>query len=135
MGLGMLFFMPNLYFEGDGLPITAPLSVLILFWALIVKIVRDPDEDLAAFRLVSILLVIASVLYIIPQVYGMEAADQEYLGDLPSKLISVSNLDWARPIFWGSFALFGISAGAMFVRAVLQLRDPRSAGDVPGGAA
>ena len=136
LGLGMLFFMPNLYFEGDGLPITAPLSVLILFFALIVKIVRDPDEDPGAFRLLSVLLVIASVLYIVPQVYGMEAADQAYLGDLPSKLISVSNLEWARPIFWGSFALFVISAGAMFVRAIVQLKDPRAADhDVAGGAA
>jgi len=136
LGLGMLFFMPNLYFEGDGLPITAPLSVLILFWALIVKIVRDPDEDPQAFRLLSVLLVIASVLYIVPQVYGMEAADQAYLGDLPSKLISVSNLEWAKPIFWGSFALFVISAGAMFVRAIVQLKDPRAADhDVAGGAA
>ena len=49
---------------------------------------------------------IASVLYIVPQVYGLEAADQAYLGDLPSKLISVSNLERARPIFWVSFGLF-----------------------------
>ena len=136
LGLGMLFFMPNLYFEGDGLPITAPLSVLILFWALIIKIVRDPDEDPQAFRFLSLLLVLASVLYIVPQVYGMEAADQAYLGDLPSKLISVSNLEWAKPIFWGSFALFVISAGAMFVRAIVQLKDPTAADhDVAGGAA
>ncbi len=133
LGLGMLFFMPNLYFV-QGLPITAPLSVLILFWALCVKVIRDPDEDPSAFRLFSILLVVASVLYIIPQIYGLEAADQAYLGDLPSKLISSENLAVARPLFWLSFGLFGISAGLMFVRAVLQLRDPRS-GDVPGGAA
>jgi hypothetical protein len=134
LGLGTLFFMPNLYFI-QGLPITAPLSVLVLFWALCVKIIRDPDEDPAAFRLVSVLLVIASVLYIVPQIYGLEAADQEYLGDLPSKLISSENLDLARPLFWVSFGLFALTAAAMFVRAVLQLRDPRSAGDVPGGAA
>jgi len=136
MGLGMLFFMPNLYFEGDGLPITAPLSVVFLFLALIVKIVRDPDEDPQAFRILSVLLVIASVLYIVPQVYGMEAADQAYLGDLPAKLVSVTNLAWARPIFWGSFALFGILAGGMFVRAIMQLKDPRAVDhDVAGGAA
>ena len=34
LGLGMLFFMPNLYFV-QGLPITAPLSVVVLFWALV----------------------------------------------------------------------------------------------------
>jgi hypothetical protein len=134
LGLGMLFFMPNLYFV-QGLPITAPLSIVILFWALCVKIIRDPDEDPAAFRLFSILLVIASILYIVPQIYGREAADQAYLGDLPSKLISSENLAVARPLFWLSLALFALSAGVMFVRAVLQIRDPRSAEEVPGGAA
>jgi hypothetical protein len=124
LGLGMLFFMPNLYFVGDGLPITAPLSVLVLFWALCVKIIRDPDEDPAAFRLVSVLLVIASVLYIVPQIYGLEAADQTNLGDLPKLLSSTGNLAVARPLFWISLGLFGLSAGAMFLRAVLQLRVP-----------
>jgi hypothetical protein len=132
LGLGMLFFMPNLYFVGDGLPITAPLSVLVLFWALCVKIVRDPDEDPAAFRLLSVLLVVASVLYIVPQIYGLEAADQAYLGDLPSLLTSTGNLAVARPLFWLSLGLFGLTAGAMFLRAVLQLRDPSP---VAGGAA
>jgi hypothetical protein len=127
LGLGMLFFMPNLYFVGEGLPITAPLSVLVLFWGLCVKIIRDPDEDPAAFRLLSILLVIASVLYIVPQIYGLEAADQEYLGDLPKLLTSTGNLAVARPLFWISLALFAASAGAMFVRAVFQLRVPRPA--------
>ena len=56
---------------------------MVLFWATIVKLIRDPDDDAADFRLVA-LLVIASALYIVPQVYGMEAADQEYLGDLPT---------------------------------------------------
>jgi hypothetical protein len=135
LGLGMLFFMPNLYFV-QGLPITAPLSVLVLFWALCVKIIRDPDEDLGAFRLLSVLLVIASVLYIVPQVYGLESADQAYLGDLPTMLNSSTNLALARPIFWVSLGLFALTAGAMFVRAVLQVRDPRATPtEVPGTAA
>ena len=125
LGLGMFFFMPNLYFV-EGLPITAPLSVLVLFWALCVKIVRDPDEDPQAFRLFSILLVVASVLYIVPQIYGLEAADQAYLGDLPSALISSENLAVARPLFWLSLGLFALTAG----RHVRPGRhpDPRSEG-------
>lgn len=121
LGLSMIFFMPNLYLMGDGLPITAPLAVLFLLWALAVKIVRDADDDPVAFRIVSILLLVASVLYIVPQVYGMEAADQAALGDLPKMLVSTSNLDVARPIFWGSFALLGITAAALFVRFLLRL--------------
>jgi hypothetical protein len=133
LGLSMLFFMPNLYFV-QGLPITAPFSVVLLFWALCVKIIRDPDEDFGDFRLLSILLVIASVLYIVPQIYGLEAADQTYLGDLPSMLTSSTNLALARPIFWISLALFAATAGLMFIRAVLQIRDPETAHD-PAGAA
>jgi hypothetical protein len=124
LGLSMIFFMPNLYLRGDGLPITAPLAVVFLFWALAVKIVRDADDDPVAFRIVSILLVVASVLYIVPQVYGMEAQDQAYLGDLPAKLVSTSNLDVARPIFWGSMALFMITAGVLFIRFLIRLGRP-----------
>ncbi len=121
LGLSMIFFMPNLYLMGDGLPITAPLAVLFLLWAFAVKVVWDADDDPVAFRAVSILLVVASVLYIVPQVYGMEAADQAALGDLPKMLISTSNLDVARPIFWGSLALLVITAAALFVRFLLRL--------------
>jgi hypothetical protein len=127
LGLSMIFFMPNLYLTGDGLPITAPLAVVFLFWALAVKLVRDADDDPAAFRIVSVLLVVASVLYIVPQVYGMEAADQAYLGDLPAKLVSTSNLDVARPIFWISMALFMLTAGALFVRFLVRLGRPTEA--------
>jgi hypothetical protein len=134
LGLSMLFFMPNLYFV-QGLPITAPLSVVILFWALCIKIIRDPDEDFVAFRWVSILLVVASILYIVPQIYGLEAADQSYLGDIPSLLTSSTNLVVARPIFWVSLGLVGITAAGMFVRAVLQIRDPEPQPEIPGGAA
>ena len=135
LGLSMLFFMPNLYFVAG----PADHGAAVRRWSSsgrsCVKIIRDPDEDFAAFRLLSILLVVASVLYIVPQIYGLEAADQAYLGDLPSLLISSSNLAVARPIFWVSLGLFAISAGAMFVRAVLQIRDPRTAAEIPGGAA
>ena len=37
---------------------------------------RDADDDPQAFSIVSLLLVVASVLYIVPQIYGLEAADQ-----------------------------------------------------------
>jgi hypothetical protein len=120
LGLSMIFFMPNLYFR-VGLPLTAPLAVLVLFWALVVKLLRDADDDPVAFRIVSLLLVVASVLYIIPQVYGLEAANQTNLGDLPSFLTSSTNLAWARPIFWGSMGLFGLTGFGLFVRFFLRI--------------
>src|SRR5512141_3119044 len=73
--LSTIFLFPNLYLK-VGAPITAPIAALVLFWATAVKLVRDPDDNLADFRLMSGLLIVASVLYIVPQVYGLEAADQ-----------------------------------------------------------
>ena len=89
-GLSLVFLFPNLYLK-VGVPITAPLATVVLSWALFVKLLRDCDDDPGGFRVVSGLLVIASVLYIVPQVYGLEAADQTYLGDLPSALTSTGN--------------------------------------------
>jgi hypothetical protein len=123
LGLSTIFFMPNLYL-GTGLPITAPIATLVLFWATVVKLIRDVDDDPAAFRLFSVLLVIASALYIVPQVYGMEAADQAYLGDLPNALISTGNLALARVILWGSLALFVLTGTAVFVRFMMRLGRP-----------
>ena len=123
LGLSLIFLMPNLYLK-IGLPITSPIATVVLMWALLVKLLRDADDDPGAFRLVSSLLVIASVLYIVPQVYGLEAADQEYLGGLPNALTSTGNLALARPILWTSMALMAITAGGLFVRFLVRLGKP-----------
>jgi hypothetical protein len=75
LALSMIFLMPNLYI-GLGLPLTAPIATVGLFVALLIKLVRDADDDPVAWRWVSIVLVLSSVLYIVPQIYGLEAADQ-----------------------------------------------------------
>ncbi len=124
LALSMIFFMPNLYLTGEGLPITGPIAAVVLFAALGVKIVWDADDDPVAYRAVSLLLVIASILYIVPQVYGMEAAEQEYLGDLPKMLISTENLAVARPILWVSIVAFALIAVALFVRFLVRLGRP-----------
>ncbi|MDR3546465.1 MAG: hypothetical protein P4L30_11945 [Candidatus Limnocylindrales bacterium] len=129
LGLSMVFLMPNFYLTGDGLPITAPLAVVVLFWTLAVKLVRDADEDPGAFRLESVLLIIASVLYIVPQVYGMEAQDQTNLGNIPALLVSTSNMAVARPLFWGSLGLFALTGAAIFVWYVTKaMRAPTVSG-------
>lgn len=127
LGLSLIFVMPNLYLV-TGLPITAPLATVVLLWALVVKLVRDPDDDPGAFRLLSFLLILASVLYIVPQVYGMEAADQEYLGSLPASLVSINNLDLARPILWGSLGLIGLTGAGVFLRFLMRLGGPEAGG-------
>lgn len=120
--LSVVFVFPNLYLK-IGLPITAPLATLVLFWATLVKLFRDPDDNADDFRLFSILLVVASILYIVPQVYGMEAADQN-LGSWSSSMISINNLDIARPILWLTLALFSATGAVVFGKFMIALGKP-----------
>jgi hypothetical protein len=131
LAMSTIMLMPNLYI-GLGLPLTAPLAVVVLLWAMVVKVIRDADDDPGTFRLVSGLLVIASILYIVPQIYGLEAADQvdwlnQYgLGWIPGALSASSGdpavvNDLAWPILILSLALFAITAAALFLRFLLRL--------------
>ncbi len=140
LALSMIFLMPNLYI-GLGLPITAPLATVILFWALVIKLTRDADDDPIAFRWVSILLVIASVFYIVPQIYGVEAGDQVDiwnsfggLGWIPGALTAQnSSANWLNPLAWPilelSVALFGLTGAYLFVRFLSRLGRDEASGD------
>jgi len=132
LAISLMFLFPNLYID-LGLPLTAPLATVVLLWALTIKFLRDSDDDPIAFRWVSILLVIASVLYIVPQIYGLEAADQaDALGQfglsgLPAALAAsdgevppvVNDLAW--PILIISLVLAGLTGLALFIRFLLRV--------------
>jgi hypothetical protein len=131
LALSLVFLMPNLYI-GLGLPLTAPIAVVVLFWALALKLTRDTDDDPVAFRWVSILLVIASVLYIVPQIYGLESADQVDalngfggLGWVPGVLSARSGDGWLNPLAWPilevSIVIFALTGAALFTRFLLRL--------------
>ena len=112
---------------------------VLLLWAMVVKLLRDADDDPVAFRIVSLLLVAASALYIVPQIYGLEAADQVDwldahvgLGWVPGAL-SAANPDeatvnsFAWPILELSLILFALTGAALFVRFLLRLGRPSDA--------
>ena len=122
--LSAVFLFPNIYMSADlGVPITAPLAALVLFWALLAKLTGDSDDDPRTFRIVSVLLVIASMLYIIPQAYGVEAGDQvdslnsisTSLGGIPGALVSGSNPSVSYPILNLSLLGFALTGTVIFV--------------------
>jgi hypothetical protein len=132
--LSVVFLMPNLYI-GLGLPLTAPLASVVLLWAMVVKLIGDADDDRRTFQIVSVLLVASSVLYVVPQIYGLESADQVDalkgigLDWVPGALSAVGSdgtvnvLAW--PILITSLILFGLTGAALFVRFVVRLgREP-----------
>src|SRR5437763_17029853 len=60
--MSFIFFSPTIVVNA-ALPITGPLSTLLLLLALAVKLSRRVDDDAAAFRLSTIFLVLGATLY------------------------------------------------------------------------
>jgi hypothetical protein len=122
--LSAVFLFPNIYMSADlAVPITAPVAALVLFWALLAKLTGDSDDDPRTFQIVSVLLVIASMLYIIPQVYGVEAGGEvdslnsisTSLGGIPAALVSGSNPSLSYPILNLSLLGFAATGTVIFI--------------------
>jgi hypothetical protein len=112
--LSWIFFQPNIV-TNSALPITGPLAALSLLLALAVKLSRRVDDDVQAYRLVTILLVVGATLYYGPQVFAVEAASQEYLTGFSHFFTSNSNVSVALPIMWISLAGVGLVAIWFFI--------------------
>ena len=122
--LSAIFLFPNVYMSADlGVPITAPLAALVLFWGLLAKLTGDSDDNPRTFRIVSVLLVVASMLYIIAQIYGVEAGDQvdslnsisTSLGGIPGALVSGSSPSLSYPILNLSLLGFAATGAVIFM--------------------
>ncbi|HVC32689.1 MAG TPA: hypothetical protein VNL16_04190 [Chloroflexota bacterium] len=92
--LSFMFFFPDVMTSKD-LPVTGPFAALCLFAVLVVKLVRDVDEDLGAFQLTSTLLGIGALLYLIPTLLGVQAGQTGVNPALAKALISQDNPTFA----------------------------------------
>ncbi len=111
--LGIIMFYPNLV-KGSDLPLTGPLAMSILLLALAVKLTRDADDNATDYRVTTGLILLAATLYLVPQVFGVEAADQDYLRAISSFLTTSSNLAWAMPLLYASYVVLIGTAGYLF---------------------
>lgn len=114
--LSWIFFQPNLV-ATVALPITGPLAALLLLLALAVKLSRRVDDDMRAYRLATVFIVLGATLYYGPQVFAVEAASQSYLVGFGQIFTSNTNVPVALGITWASLAGVAIVAGWLFVRA------------------
>ena len=119
LALSFIFFNPNLV-TTLAFPITGPLATLSLVLALAVKLTRPADDDVQAFRLTTVFLVLGATLYYIPLVFSVEAASQDYLSWFVSNLTSNTNVTVALWIMWISIAGVVVVAAWLFVRALMS---------------
>ena len=135
-GMSLIFFAPFLV-ANDAFPITVPLATLCLLLALAVKLSRRVDDDVAAFRLATVFLVVGATLYYLPLVFAVEGGDQSYLAWFADNLVSNANPTLALTIMWISLAGVALVAAWIFVRALASVNRkmasslPRTADIVP----
>ncbi len=117
LGLSWFYFEPNIV-ANSALPITGPLATLCLLLALAVKLSRRVDDDVNAYRLSTVFLVLGATLYYIPLVFAVEAASQDYLAGFGAAFTSNTNVTAALIIMWISLAGVALVALWLFVRAL-----------------
>lgn len=118
--LSWIFFEPNIV-ANAALPLTGPLAALCLLLALAVKLSRRVDDDINAYRLSTVFLVVGATLYYFPQVFAVEAASQEHLAGISQFFTSSSNVTLALGIMWASLAGVALVGAYLFVRALASV--------------
>ena len=118
--LSWIFFEPNIV-ANAALPLTGPLAALCLLLALAVKLSRRVDDDINAYRLSTVFLVVGATLYYFPQVFAVEAASQVNLAGVAQFFTSNSNVTLALGIMWVSLAGAALTGAYLFVRALASV--------------
>ena len=119
LGLSWFYFEPNIVYN-SALPITGPLATLCLLLALAVKLTRRVDDDVNAYRLSTVFLVVGATLYYGPLVFAVEATSQSYLAGFGAAFTSNMNQTAALVIMWISLAGVALVALGLFVRLLMN---------------
>lgn len=112
--LSFMFFFPDVM-TGRSLPVTGPVAALCLFAVLVIKLVRDVDEDPGAFRLTSTLLGVGALLYLIPTLLGVQAGQFGVDPALAQSLVSHDNAGAA--LFATYASLVGVGLLGLYAAA------------------
>jgi len=108
-----MFFLPN-FARNIALPITGPLAGVFLFWALLVKLTGDADDNPRHFRLSTIFLVIGAALWLVPQALAIETTSQPFWSTVDGALTSTNHPDIATGILAASVVLLALTGAYIF---------------------
>jgi hypothetical protein len=119
----VVFLMPDLVTKLD-LPLTGSLSGLLLFWALLIKLIGDADDNPQHFRAVTVLMVAAAALFLVPLVLGPKAAGPLEGSALAEFLTTRRNQIWAIALLLLAVGGYLVT-GAYIFGAVLARSRPK----------
>lgn len=117
--LSLVFLFPKLDLT-IAVPLTAPIAGLLLFASLYVKLLYDSDDDFQSYRVATILLAVGAGFYLIPQIFAIEAASQDWLAGVASFLTSTTNTGWVGPIVMTSLVGYGVIGGLIFQQVAVR---------------
>jgi len=117
--LSFIFFNPSLVVN-MAFPITGPVASLCLLLALAVKLSRRVDDDVNAYRLATVFLVLGASFYYIPLVFSVENTTQTQLSWFITNWTSNTNPTVALWIMWISLAGVALVAAWLFIRALMN---------------
>jgi hypothetical protein len=111
--LSFIFFLPN-FARNIPLPITGPIAGLFMFWALLVKLTGDVDDNPRHYRLATLFLVSGAALWLVPQLIAIEVVSQPFFAPVVSALTSTNHPDIATGILFGSVILVALTGAYIF---------------------
>lgn len=105
LSVQFFFFDP---FVHHAFPITGGFAAVCALAALVIKLIWDADEVRRAFLAVSVLLGLGALLYLVPEIAGVQAAGFGNVSGLSSALISSQHPVLAAAFVYISMTLAGL---------------------------
>ncbi len=130
MSLQFFFVDP---FIGRAFPITAGFSAVCALAVLLIKLLWDADDERRPFLAVSTLLGIGSLLYLVPEVAGVQASVFGTVSGLSTALVSSQHPVLAAAFTYLSMALAGVLG--LIAVAYVVVYHTSVAHDLPADAA
>lgn len=125
--MGFIFLVPDLA-RNEPQPLFGGLSVLVLFWALAIRLMGDADDNPRHFTALTTLTAIGAALFYVPMVFGVKAMSADENAAHVRFLVTSTNWEWARWIIVASWVGIVGTAGVIFnfflARSLSTVRAP-----------
>jgi hypothetical protein len=122
----IMFLFPDVV-VANHLPITGGLAAVCLFGVLVIKLVRDVDDDRASFVLTGNLLGLGALLYLVPSVLGLQATSGDtsgFWGGIANAVTTSTNPNVALTLCWISVILVTALGVVAVVYSLRQTSSP-----------